>query len=75
MESDPFALGNQSSLTPLILVKNVIALETKMPAEHAQAGISDNWLPFVDAYRTICIAPSSEARAEFEAIRELGSEA
>jgi hypothetical protein len=34
-----------------------------------------NWLPFVDAYRIICIAPSSEARAEFEAIRELGSEA
>jgi len=36
---------------------------------------SEIWLPFVDAYRTICIAPSSEARAEFEAIRELGSAA
>ena len=53
----------------------MIALEKEKPAEHAQAGISENWLPFVDAYRTICIAPSSEARAEFEAIRELGSEA
>jgi hypothetical protein len=38
-------------------------------------GLFAVWLPFVDAYRTICIAPSSEARAEFEAIRELGSEA
>ena len=36
---------------------------------------SEIWLPIVDAYRTICIAPSSEARAEFEAIRELGSAA
>ena len=64
----------QSSLTPLIL-KNMIALEKKKPAERTQAGFSDIWLPFVDAYRTICIAPSSEARAEFEAIRELGSAA
>jgi hypothetical protein len=31
------------------------------------------WLPIVDAYRTICIAPTPEARAVFEAIREFGS--
>jgi hypothetical protein len=29
------------------------------------------WLPIVDAYRTICIAPTPEARAVFEAVREL----
>ena len=29
------------------------------------------WLPIVDAYRTICIAPSPEVRAVFEAVREL----
>ena len=29
------------------------------------------WLPFVDAFRTICIAPSSEARSVFEAIKQL----
>jgi hypothetical protein len=33
------------------------------------------WLPIVDAYRTICIAPTPEARAAFEAIREFGSAA
>jgi hypothetical protein len=48
-------------------------LEKEKPAERAQAGISENWLPIVDAYRIICIAPSSEARAEFEAIRDFGS--
>jgi site-specific DNA recombinase len=27
-----------------LLAKNVVRLETKMPAEHAPIGISDNWL-------------------------------
>ena len=30
-----------------------------------------NWLPIVDAYRTICIAPSPEVRAVFENIGEI----
>jgi hypothetical protein len=29
------------------------------------------WLPIVDAYRTICIAPSLEVKAVFDSIREL----
>ena len=32
-----------------LLVKNVISLEAKTPAEHAQAGISGNWLPRLDS--------------------------
>jgi hypothetical protein len=32
-------------------------------------------LPFVDAYRTFCIAPSRAARALFEGIREHGGAA
>ena len=55
-----------------LLAKNVIALETKMPAEHAQTGIFDNWLPIVDAYRTICIAPTLQVKAVFQGIREVG---
>jgi hypothetical protein len=31
------------------------------------------WLPIVDAYRTICIAPTQEVRAVFEAVKELGT--
>ena len=34
-----------------LLAKNVIALETKKPAERAQTGISDNWLPGTDSNR------------------------
>jgi hypothetical protein len=33
------------------------------------------WLPIVDAYRTICIAPPPEVKAVFEAIREFDSAA
>jgi len=53
--------------------KNVISLEKKKPAERAQTGCFDNWLPIVDAYRTICIAPTQEVRAVFEAVKELGT--
>jgi hypothetical protein len=30
------------------------------------------WLPIVDAYRTICIAPSPEARVLFNSLPDLG---
>jgi hypothetical protein len=36
---------------------------------------TEKWLPIVDVYRTICIAPSPGVRAVFEAIRELGTAA
>jgi hypothetical protein len=32
-----------------------------------------SWLPIVDTYRTICVAPSPQVRAVLEAIRELGA--
>jgi len=51
-----------------LLAKNVIALETRMPAEGTQTGISDNWLPFVDTYRTFFIAPGPAVRAALEAM-------
>ena len=31
------------------------------------------WLPIVDTYRTLCIAPSREVRAVFQAVRHLGA--
>lgn len=30
------------------------------------------WLPFLDAYRTFCIAPPAEVGYVFETIRDLG---
>ena len=32
-----------------LLAKNVIALKNKKPAEQAQTGISENWLPRLDS--------------------------
>jgi hypothetical protein len=29
------------------------------------------WLPFVSAYRTLCLAPNTEFRRAFEAISDL----
>ena len=52
-----------------LLAKNVIALENKKPAERARAGISENWLPIVDAYRTLCIAPNPCVCASFDRVR------
>jgi hypothetical protein len=56
-----------------LLAKNVISLATKKPAEQAQTGFSDIWLPFADAYRTFCLAPPGEGRDLFKAIQEPGS--
>ena len=53
-----------------LLAKNVIAPETKKPAESTQTGISDIWLPIVDTYRTLCIAPSPEVKAVFHGVRK-----
>jgi hypothetical protein len=33
------------------------------------------WLPWLDSYRTLCIAPSREARVVFEALRAFGNAA
>jgi hypothetical protein len=34
--------------------------------------IPDNWLPWLDSYRTICIAPPPEARMVLEGLRDFG---
>jgi hypothetical protein len=46
-------------------------MKRKSPAEGAQTGDFDIWLPIVDAYRTICIAPTPAIRAVFESLRDL----
>ena len=33
-------------------------------------GASKSWLPFLNTYRTICIAPNEEMRALFEQVRD-----
>lgn len=53
-----------------LLAKNVLTLERKMPAENPKTGISEKWLPFVDAYRTICIAPPPVARVALDGIQK-----
>jgi hypothetical protein len=47
-------------------------LESERPAERAQTGFSENWLPFVDAYRAFRITPSKEVKGALEVVRETG---
>jgi hypothetical protein len=54
----------------VIEVTATVALESKKPAEQARTGIFDIWLPVLDACRTLCIAPTPEARAVFQAVRD-----
>jgi len=38
-----------------------------LPAEIAQeTGARKEWLPFIDAYRTLCLAPPPEMKMTFE---------
>jgi site-specific DNA recombinase len=52
-----------------LLAKNVIAFEKTKKVEDTEGRDFDIWLPIVDAYRTICIAPPAEVRALFESLR------
>ena len=54
-----------------LAASNVVDMKRKSPAEGAQTGDFDIWLPIVDAYRTICIAPTPAIRAVFESLRDL----
>ena len=54
-----------------LLAKNTITLESKKPAERARTGISDKWLPFVNAYRTLCQAPDGDFRLMLEEVGDL----
>jgi hypothetical protein len=64
-------LPTEERQPPDPFTKNVIAPGKKKPAEDAQTGRFDNWLPILEAYRTVCIVPSREARAVFDAYRDL----
>jgi hypothetical protein len=37
----------------------------------AADGPPGNWLPFVESYRTLCLAPPPEVKAVFEGLRHL----
>jgi hypothetical protein len=43
--------------------------DTKNPAEGPDFSQNQRWLPFVDAFRTLCRAPGRDLSALFEQIR------
>jgi len=45
--------------------------EKKKAAHLPKSDLFDNWLPFVDSYRTICLAPTPEVRATFMGVRQM----
>ncbi len=52
-----------------LLAKNVLEFSQRKRSGEPETAISEIWLPFVDAYRTFCIAPSTGVIATFDAIR------
>ncbi len=38
-----------------------------------KSGLSENWLPFLNAYRTLCIVPTPEMKAVFNDLRQLAA--
>ena len=47
------------------------APESRTAAGAATDGRSENWLPFIDSYRTLCQEPRPEVKAVFESLRRL----
>jgi hypothetical protein len=51
-----------------------LALLIAIPFEGLRGPVPDvDWVPIVDTYRTLCIAPPQEVRAIFQAIRDLSA--
>ena len=51
-----------------LLAKNVIAIEEGLRGRSPKKRQFDNWLPFVDSYRTFCLAPPAEIRELFTSL-------
>ena len=54
-----------------LLAETTLALEKGKAAGGIANGPSQIWLPFLDTYRTMCLAPQSELRRLFEQVRDL----
>lgn len=54
-----------------LLAQTVATQATDKAAGMASSRPSAKWLPFVDAYRTMCLAPKPEFRSVLEEIREV----
>ncbi len=52
-----------------LLAKNIVEFSQRKRSGEPETAISEIWLPFVDAYRTFCIAPSTGVIGTFDAIR------
>ena len=58
-----------------LLAKNVSAFEREKPFPSIKTRDFEKWLPIVDAYRTLCVAPSPEVLAAFIGLRDVESAA
>ena len=51
--------------------RQAAAHETRKAAGVAPDGLSENWLPFVHRYRTLCLAPPPEVKGVFSDLKNL----
>ena len=52
---------------PFDLLAETAALNAAKQRERGRLEVvSEDWLPFVDAFRTLCVAPTAEVRGTFE---------
>jgi hypothetical protein len=58
---------------PLRTLDQAMLLPGKNRSKQPVTQVSSSSVPIVDAYQTICIAPPSDVRAVFQAIREFGA--
>jgi hypothetical protein len=62
---------------PVLISRSYAPLAHAVTMPHGHMGrvprFVPNWLPIVDTYRTLCMAPSPEVRAVFQAIRDFGA--
>jgi len=57
---------------PFDLIAEKAMIDAQKKADGAISnGLSVNWLPFLDTYRTMCITPASDFRRLLEGVRDL----
>ena len=73
LERFSFGFGTNKPLhrrKPFDLIAETAAIDAKRKAAgEVSNGLSKNWLPFVDTYRTLCLAPDPQLKRVFEEIR------
>ena len=67
----PGVIPNYRKSFDMLALTNV-AYQKRKATSRVKSGLSENWLPFVNEYRTLCTTPSPDVKVIFRQLIEVG---